>query len=382
MSGWRPQLYQQQAAAKGIDADLVRAALATARITRKVHPDLPPIFSLRHLAHHAGADYGALRAVVSRAMTDPYESFKLRKRGGRGYRIICVPVPVLMRTQRWIARNVLRLARTHDASVAYAPGSKLTDAAQPHCRARWLLKVDVHRFFESISEISAYRAFRSLGYQPLLSFEMARLVTRLAPSRLRGKAERWYAHYTTPRVIRRYAGVELGHLPQGAPTSPMLANIAAGGLDEAIARIAERLGLVYTRYADDICLSTSQPGFTRHAAVSVISDLYRAMGRNGFSPNIAKTRISPPGARKVVLGLLVNGDHPSLPRSFRDRLRQHLYFLHHPNVGPVKHAQARGFASVRGMRNYLTGLVAFAAQVNEEYGAACRRRLEAVDWPF
>ena len=72
------------------------------------------------------------------------------------------------------------------------------------------------------------------------------------------------------------------------------------------------------------------------------------MGRVGLSPNVTKTRVLPPGARKVVLGLLVDGQEPHLTREFRARLRQHIYYLLHPDIGPVRHAAKRGFISVRG----------------------------------
>ena len=48
--------------------------------------------------------------------------------------------------------------------MAFSPGDTLVAAASPHCGCKWLVKMDVRNFFESINEIAAYRVFRSLGY--------------------------------------------------------------------------------------------------------------------------------------------------------------------------------------------------------------------------
>lgn len=381
MNRWRPQLYLHQGLEQGRDRELLERAVAVGRTTVAVHSDLPPILTLRHLAHLAGVEYWFLRGVVRRQLDTPYTVFSVRKANRKEYRRICVPMPDLMKVQRWIARRILRCGRPHEASFAYQSGSKIVDAATVHCRCAWLIKIDVRRFFESISEIAAYRAFLEFGYQPLVCFELARLCTMIAGT-VRGDPARWRVHGTGRIGIPAYMSRHVGHLPQGAPTSPMLANLAVRGLDEFIAAIAARRGLAYTRYADDICLSTRSSTFDRRMAASVVGDVYEAMSRVGLSPNIAKTRISPPGTRKVVLGLNVDREHPRLPRDFRDRLRQHLHFLTREGCGPARHAEKRGFTSLLGMRDHLYGLIAYAGQVDATFAAECKTTFARVAWPI
>jgi RNA-directed DNA polymerase len=101
---------------------------------------------------------------------------------------------------------------------------------------------------------------------------------------------------------------------------------------------------------------------------------------HGLAPNTAKTVLAPPGARKVVLGLLVDGNHPRLTKAFRDKLRMHLHFITRPDIGPAGHAERRGFTSIEGLRQHLLGLVAFAGQIDPVYGAECRAKLRSAPW--
>ncbi len=391
MSRWRPQLYKNEGLEKHISEELLTHALAVAEVTVKNNPKLPPVFTLRHLAYLSNVDYGLLRAIVSRKNLSPYRIFRIRKRStGRAaqrYRIIAVPNPGLLKAQQWITQKILSQADPHSASVAFSKGDNLIDAAAPHCRCRWLIKLDVRNFFESVSEITVYRVFLSLGYQPLVSMELARLCTRLRSSD-HGQRGRWLVRWWQWRVIKAYQvwrpdlGDRMGHLPQGAPTSPMLANLAMRDFDKVVSEMASELGLMYTRYADDLTLSTRSKDYTREKCSRAIGKVYAAMALFGLSPNATKTKILTPGGRKVVLGLLVDGPKPKLLRHFKATMRQHLYYLHHPAIGPVAHARTRGFTSTVGLRNHLFGLASFAKQIEPTYGACVQRDLEAVDWPL
>jgi RNA-directed DNA polymerase len=315
--------------------------------------------------------------------SDPYRSFRIPKTVGgkieQNYRLISVPDFYLLRVQRWLASNILAKGHPHTASSAYAPGSDIKLTASLHCGARWLIKLDIKRFFESISEISAYRVFREFGYQPLVAFEFSRLCTRQRKVLLSG-GWRWRCYIDIRPTIQAYWAGTMGYLPQGAPTSPMIANLSVRALDETIAAIAEDYRLVYTRYADDLTLSTRNADFTRGKALQVIAQIHRAMASNGFSPNLTKTQVVPPGARKIVLGLLVDGRSPRLTREFRAKLRMHLYYLE--SVGPVSHQVRRQFISVRSLRNHIEGLMNFAYHIDPAFGQSCKAKLAKITWPL
>ncbi|WDL55841.1 reverse transcriptase family protein [Xanthomonas campestris] len=394
MSDWRPQHYRKNAPADS-PASTVDAAIEVASITSRANSRLPPIFSLRHLAHYTSINYNILRAVVSRSGPEPYRSFHIRKRSEKSserYRHISVPSHALMCVQRWINQRILQQCQVDDASTAFAKDSKLIEAAMMHCQSRWLVKIDVRNFFDSINEISVYRVFKSLGYQSLVAFELARLCTRTSARHSKNwlnfrpeTRDVWAAPddegkaWSSDMVIKSYDALHQGYLPQGAPTSPMLSNLVMRSFDEKVRDLALKRGFFYTRYADDISLSTERTS-SRVTCVELIRDVHQLLHEEGLSPNFAKTKIVPPGAKKIVLGLLVNGEKPRLTREFRLRLRQHLHFLEKPN-GPVEHAAKRKFASVSGLRHHLLGLAAYAAQIEPEYGQDIQQRLRNIPWP-
>lgn len=385
MSTWRPQHYR----AKGLsteDSSIIENAIAVGEITQAINPKLPPIFTLRHLSEMSGVDFGILRDIVARAFKDSYRTFRIQKRpafrGERRYRVIAVPTPPLLKVQRWITSNVLSFATPHNASVAFSKGDTLIGATELHCGCKWLIKLDVCKFFESISEIAVYRIFRSLGYQPLVSFELARLCTRSSQNSC--LSSRWNIRAGRTYTISSYyhPNRALGHLPQGAPTSPMLGNLAMIGFDREASSIAQKFGMAYSRYADDIALSTRRSDFSRDQCRLITKAIYGLMTKFGLSPNISKTRVSSPGARKVVLGLLVDGPKPRLTRDFKANMRQHLHYLTSAKFGPTQHSIAKGFASIAGLRNHLYGLATFASQIEPSYGFQCKKTLDKVAWPI
>ena len=380
MSSWRPRPYKEEGLARGRDLATLKNALAQAQ--RVQSNGLPAILTLRHLAQHVGVPYLLLREVVSRRRDTPYREFPVAKRSG-GWRRIYVPEPLLLRTQRWISRYVLAKLKPHKASVAYAPESSIFKATEEHCRCQWLIKVDIKDFFESISERQAYLVYLQAGYQPLVAFELARLCTWIFDERSkRYKRKRWQsspARRSDRQVIGSYESLQIGHLPQGAPTSPMLSNLVMARFDEAVEALAVSEDCAYTRYSDDLVISSETPEFGRPRAEALIRKIFLLMREHGFEPNQAKTVIAPPGARKVVLGLLVDSERPRLTREFKSRLESHVHGV--VKFGPVQHAAHRGFQSIFGMRRHLHGLLAHAKRIDPLFAAPLHEQLDSVAWP-
>lgn len=321
-----------------------------------------PLLSLGQLAHVSGASYPYLREVVSRSR-DPYNSIAKSKRDG-GVRQISVPEPVLADVQRWILSNCLNGLIGSPVSFAYQRGRSIVQCAAQHVGAKWMVKMDLHDFFSSVKEDRVYRCFRRMGYSKLVAFELGRICTRAKGAR----------PISDGRRISIYSVNALGELPQGAPTSGQLANAAASRLDSILQEYALENRLAYTRYSDDLFFSSHEP-FHRGRAVNVVRSVSEIVMSCLFEVHEKKTRIVPPGARRVVLGLLVE-DRVRLVPEFRRRVEVHLRGCE--KFGLAAHSAHRGFDSPLSFANHLDGLISFSFEVEPSRAAEWRRRLDSL----
>ncbi|MBN8926483.1 MAG: RNA-directed DNA polymerase [Rhodospirillales bacterium] len=332
---------------------------------------LPVILTLGQLSFATEIPYRILLSIIGRAV-DPYRLFSIRKRAG-GRRFICVPEPRMMFAQRWIHQNILSApsvtAGMSCAAMAYKNSASHVANARAHLASDWILKLDVTRFFESVSERQVYHVFHSLGYPALVAFGLARLCTRVSfgsrGGRHPGASARW-----SSRDRYDFLGYpDLGHLPQGAPSSPMLANLVCIPLDSQIEKIAEEHNLVYTRYADDLTLSGSLIGADE--TLEVIRKVSNSLGQFGFGVNVRKTRVVRRGTRMIVTGLSVEGETLRVPRDYKDRLRQELYYIE--KFGLREHCQRIGQRNYAAYLRRLSSRIGYVSCIEPATG----KKLEA-----
>ncbi|OCI99151.1 hypothetical protein A6U85_31895 [Agrobacterium sp. 13-626] len=376
MQSWSPQHYRFHGTTENVPESILESAISRIELIRARNPNITPVLTLRHLSLLADVDYVFLRRVASRS-THPYRAFMLKKNvpGRTRLRLICVPNKNLKKIQDWIVRNILRHTRAHRKSFAYHPYSRPEFAAQAHCDCDYLLKVDIEDFFHRVSEGRVYKIFCDLGYSELVSLELARITTTVAEGTERPIES---IHFRWP-AIPAYVSPYEGFLPQGAPTSPMLSNLAMLGLDEQLDSMAREEGIVYTRYADDLTFSARRP----HNAATIKRFKRRVLALlndTGFRPNHRKTMIRGPGARRIVLGMLVDGPKPRLPNEFKDEIRKHLYYLQSEKFGPAHHSAANK-VSISTLYHIVRGLIGWAARVEPEYGRRCLQQFKLIEWP-
>lgn len=350
---------------QGFDQDVVRRAAHESE--RLKGAGLEPVLTLGHLAHLTGAPHGYLRLITSRSR-DPYTDVAHRKRSG-GVRPISVPEAPLMKVQRWMLRRVLTSLEPHPASHAYQQNRSILTSAGQHVGAQWLVKLDLHNFFGTVTENRVYKVFLTMGYSPLVSLELARLSTR---SELHDPESDSVAHKYNG--IPDYGVRSSGVLPQGAPTSGALANAVAKRLDEQLADLAYTAGMAYTRYSDDLTFSTSGD-FDRKQAARIIQGVTGVVSRQRFTVHRKKTQVVPPGSRKVVLGLLLRDDRVALLPEFKRRIETHTRGVQ--NFGLANHVAHRGFRSIISFVNYVEGCLAFAAGVEPDFSVGAKAKWEA-----
>lgn len=339
---------------------------------------LPVIFSLNHLAKITGAPYKTLHDTINRKReSSNYRMYAIKKRSG-GRRFIHAVASPLYEVQEFVNSCLLQACTPHSNSFAFHASGGIRECASVHCGARWLFQFDLMDFFYSVSEIDCYKVFRTLGYKHLLAFELGRLctTTRLpkhCPTAKRVVAGSWVysreaGDYVFARTIVARPGFpysmrnrRLGVLPQGAPSSPMLANLAAHKLDCCLKAYADESGLIYSRYADDLTFSAID---LKHNRSRIRANVIKLIRQSGFYENVKKIRIAGPGSRKVVLGLLVDGEQPRLSKAMYKRIDRLLYGA--LQFGFQSSAAHFSFDSAYGFHNHLSGLVSFVKSVDQK----------------
>lgn len=79
-------------------------------------------------------------------------------------------------------------------------------------------------------------------------------------------------------------------LPQGAPTSPIIANLVAQIMDNRILTLAKEYRLNYTRYADDLTFSTNDKKFISKEEEFKVK-LENIINKSDFLINDKRTRM-------------------------------------------------------------------------------------------
>jgi len=355
--------------------------------SRLIHSGIPVIFSLGHLAKIVGADYQFLHDTVNRKRDAAnYRMFAIHKRSG-GRRFIHAVSGSLLSFQQFLNNDILQKIRPHTCSFAFHSDGGIRNCASRHCGARWLFQFDLADFFYSISEIRAYHVFKKLGYKNLLAFEFARLctTTHLPKSVVRKLTSKYWNYeiieFEEGETKLPYMNIRnpIGVLPQGAPTSPMISNLAAFSLDEKLHHYALSNGFVYTRYADDLTFSANllpKAKSVRKIQREII-DLIR---KSGYVENLKKIRIAGPGSKKIVLGLLVDGERPRISKEVYKRIDRHLYATEKFGLGET--AEHEGFDSAYGFYNHLLGLLSYVKDVDRTRWKTFNERFQKIASPL
>ena len=270
------------------------------------------------------------------------------KRDGQ-LRLIEEPKPVLKRLQRRILHGLLDHVPAHPAAHGFVRGRSCIQAAAKHAGEAMVLSFDLADFFPVIAVTRVYAIFRSLGYPAAVARALAHLTTALTP----------HDTLQAPALAARDP-LKARHLPQGAPTSPALANLAAFRLDQRLSGLARSLDATYTRYADDLTFSGD-----RRIVPILRAALPQITAEEGFRLNPAKTRAATGSQRQTVTGIVVNS-HVNLPRADYDLLKATIHHLSRPD--DPRRTDPAFLARLQGQIAWLT-------QVNPARGQKLHLRL-------
>ena len=179
--------------------------------TSLISQNLPVIFDKKHLNQILMLDTLKL---------DCYHEFEIYTKGKS--RMILAPSKPLKLRQRWILDEILNKLPTNQCCHGFVQQRSIKTNAEMHVNKTQVLCMDIHNFFPSININQVFEAFHCVGYTSDVAQALAQLCTHNAI------------------------------LPQGAPTSPTLANIIFSPIDQQILNAISTKEITYTRYADDL----------------------------------------------------------------------------------------------------------------------------------
>ena len=289
-----------------------------------------------------------------------YRTFRIPRRNGRERRIEA-PKPTLKYIQRLIHESLTRVYGPHPAVHGFLPRHSIVTNAQNHVGSRYVLNIDLADFFPSITRKRIY----------------GRLV--VPPYSFDGRVANLIAALSTNAYSR---------LPQGSPSSPVLANIVAAELDADLTKLCRSFGCWYTRYADDITISVPRGALSpqlarypnaRGTGQVVIGDrLVDVIEDHGFRINDRKSRLQSYWTRQLCTGLVVNGDRISPPRSYIRRLRSlidHWRKNGWQDAAQVLHSKERRplFTDRQALINHVIGRIGYLKMVRGQNDPVSQR---------
>jgi len=289
----------------------------------------------------------------------------LAKQGGAA-RLIEAPKQRLKVIQTQILTEILEKIPVHPAAHGFRRGRSIKTFAAPHVGQRVVLRMDLRDFFPSISAPRVQAMFRTAGYPESVANLLGGLSTNATPRWI------WAAKGLDPlRMAEARHLYAWPHLPQGAPTSPALANICAHRVDCRLTGLAEACGAVYTRYADDLAFSGGEPfercveRFAIRAAAILLEE--------GFAVQHRKTRIMRQGVRQYLAGVVAN-QHLNVIRRDYDALKATL-------TNCIRHgAESQNRDGHADFRLHLQGRVSFVEMINVTRGAKLRDLYRQIQW--
>ncbi|MBN8524781.1 MAG: RNA-directed DNA polymerase, partial [Planctomycetes bacterium] len=284
-----------------------------------------------------------------------YVFFTVPKKTG-GVRRLSAPHAGMAAAQRKIFQEILPRLRIHDAAHGFVTGRSIRSNATPHVGAHVVVNLDLKDFFPSITFPRIRGLLTAAGYSPCASSILALLCSE-SPRQVLGLGGQRLFVATGPRA-----------LPQGACTSPGLANLAARILDARLAGLVAAWGWTYTRYADDLTFSTQNAqadiGRLLTAVRNIVAD-------EGFTVNEEKTQVQRRSQAQEVTGLVVN-QRAKAPRELIRRIRAILHRAEREGLAAQNREGHRDFAA------WLGGMIAYIAMTDPATAARYRAQLERV----
>lgn len=250
------------------------------------------------------------------------------------------PVQQLKVIQHRILQRVLSKVELPEYMFGAVAGKTTTLNAAEHIRNErsTLVCMDISSFYPSVTSRHIYGVWHSVLRCPP---RLASLLSELTTFEFR--------------------------LPQGAPTSPMLANIFLTSIFDPVCAECEELELVITTWIDDIT-------FSGQNARRLIETVRATLASNGLKSAAQKLRIEGPCDEKVVTGVRIGRTRTRVPHKVVADIRAAIHRLAVNKVPAEDEVRYR--ANLAGRLAYLGSVDARDAASLRDYAKKLKVRLK------
>ncbi len=276
--------------------------------------NLPVISSDKDLAIFLGIEYSKLRFLIYHrdvVETDHYTRYKIPKRSG-GDRLIAAPKPLLKAAQRTILDKILSILPVSEHAHGFLKGKSVITGANNHPKQPGLvINMDLEDFFPTVTFERVRGLMDSYGYSGHISTLISMLCTycERIPIVVKGRTK----YVATSRRV----------LPQGSPASPMITNLVCRRLDNRLSTLAEKMGIKYTRYADDMSFTFEDETNVNIGRFCGLVSLI--VKEEGFKINRKKTRYLRKNNRQEITGVVINNSELAIPRKWIRKFRAAIF---------------------------------------------------------
>lgn len=282
------------------------------------------------------------------------------KRSGE-LRLLEAPKARLKQIQRKLLSELLCKIPQHAAAHGFIAGKSTQTFVQAHIAQAVVVKMDLRHFFLSISSGRVQRIFECLGYSREISACLKGLcTTNTHPAALK--------KINCPRLNQLY---RQEHLPQGAPTSPVIANLAAFNLDARLHGLAKKMGFCYSRYADDLAFSSAN--YDANAVSGLIKNVVKIAASEGFEIHPQKTNVMTQARAQSLVGLVLN-EKQNIQRETFKLFEAELYNC--VRLG----AASQNRLGEENYRAHLQGKLAYFIQINPARALKLVSLFDQINW--
>lgn len=160
-------------------------------------------------------------------------------------------------------------------------------------------------------------------------------------------------------------------VPQGAKTSSHVCNLILWNREYTLVNNLKRKGLTYTRYVDDITVSSKKILCTKEKT-AIINSIYSMLRTVGAKPNRKKHKVMPRSKKQDVHRVNINHHRPSLPKYKRNQIRLAVYGCE------KRHAVDPSAKEYLDLYRSVLGRVNTMARMHKKEAEKLRKRLELV----